>query len=163
MHHVEIFRQTGLFSVLFYSSNIWNFEVFHSWMEPWSPERYHLPSDSGLYLFNCITSFWSSSEYKRQKKSSLLCSKRLSVRKKIRFDLWSILCDGKNAFRYFTKPELKCGKSGKTTTLFENLKVKQISLNKIFVLYSNREGEIFSLSLSSEKFGQTVFQSLFNL
>ena len=161
LHHVEIFRQTGLFSVLFYSSNIWNFEVFHSRMEPWSPERYHLPSDSGLYLLYLLFNLLQNTKSKRR--AVCFAQNVFLSEKKIRFDLWSILCDGKNAFRYFTKPELKCGKSGKTTTLFENLKVKQISLNKIFVLYSNREGEIFSLSLSSEKFGQTVFQSLFNL
>ena len=88
----------------------------------------------------CYNFFLIFFRIQKQKKSSQLCSKRLSVRKKIRFDSWSILCDGKNAFRYFTKRGLKCGKSGKTKTLFENLEVKQVSLNKIFVLYSNRRG-----------------------
>ena len=167
LHHVEIFRQTGLFKncqCIIQTSEIFTSSIWkngHSRMEPWSPERYHLPSDSGLYLLYLLFNLLQNTKSKRR--AVCFAQNVFLSEKKIRFDLWSILCDGKNAFRYFTKPELKCGKSGKTTTLFENLKVKQISLNKIFVLYSNKGGEIFSLSLSSEKFGQTVFQSLFNL
>ena len=66
LHHVEIFRQTGLFSVLFYSSNIWNFEVFHSRMEPGSPERYHLPSDSGLYMLYLLFNLLQNTKDKRR-------------------------------------------------------------------------------------------------
>ena len=141
-------------SVLFYSSNIWNFEVFHSRMEPGSPERYHLPSDSGLYMLYLLFNLLQNTKDKRR--AVCFAQKVFLSEKKIRFDLWSILCDGKNAFSYFTKPGLKCGKSGKTKTLSESLEVKHVSLNKIFVLYSNRINH-------PKKLGKQFFQSLFNL
>ena len=94
---------------------------------------YHRTLDYIYYIFFLI--FFRIQKTKEEQSALLKTS---SAKKKIRFDSWSILCDGKNAFRYFTKPGLKCRKSGKTKTFFENLKVKQISLNKIFVLYSNR-------------------------
>ena len=56
LHHVEIFRQTGLFKncqCIIQTSEIFTSSIWkngHSRMEPRSLERYHLPSDSGLYL-----------------------------------------------------------------------------------------------------------------
>ena len=72
LHHVEIFRQTGLFKncqCIIQTSEIFTSSIWkngHSRMEPRSLERYHLPSDSGLYLLYLLFNLLQNTKDKRR-------------------------------------------------------------------------------------------------
>ena len=58
------FQELSVYYSIHQTSEI--FEVFHSRMEPGSPERYHLPSDSGLYLLYLLFNLLQNTKDKRR-------------------------------------------------------------------------------------------------